>query len=65
MRKYKNIKEYAEKKGVSVEDMKFFIMRSCLDLGCNLVRLEEDELQDVENVFNTLYYFNDLLDSVE
>lgn len=65
MAKYKNIKEYVEKTGITVDDMKFYILRSSLDLGCKVAHMDEDELQDVENVFNTLYYFNDLLDSVE
>lgn len=65
MAKYKNIKEYVEKTGITVDDMKFYILRSSLDLGCKVAHMDEDELQDVENVFDTLYYFNDLLDSVE
>jgi hypothetical protein len=65
MAKYKNIKEYVEKTGITVDDMKFYIIRSSLDLGCKVAHMDEDELQDAENMFDALYYFNELLDSVE
>ena len=65
MAKYKNIKEYVEKTGITVDDMKFYILRSCLDLGCKVAHMDEDELQDAENMFNTLHFFNELLDNVE
>lgn len=65
MEKYKNIKEYAEKTGVTVEDMKQYILRSCLELGCRVSFMDNEELQDTENVFTTLYLFNELLDGVE
>jgi len=65
MAKYKNIKEYAEKTGITVEDMKHYILRSSLDLGCRVAHMDEDELQDTENVFNALHFFNELLNNVE
>ena len=65
MAKYKNIKEYAEKTGITVEDMKRYILRSSLDLGCRVSHMDEDELQDAENVFNALHFFNEILDNVE
>ena len=65
MEKYKNIKEYVEKTGVTVEDMKHYILRSCLELGCRVSLMDNEELQDTENVFTTLYLFNELLDGVE
>lgn len=65
MAKYKNIKEYVEKTGITVDDMKFYILRSSLDLGCKVAHMDEDELQDAENMFDALYYFNELLNSVE
>ncbi len=65
MAKFKNIKEYVEKTGITVDDMKFYIIRSSLDLGCKVAHMDEDELQDAENMFDALYYFNELLDSVE
>lgn len=64
MEKYNSIREYAEKTGVTVDDMKDMILRTALDFGCDVAYVEDDKLQDVENMFSTLWRFNDLLDSV-
>lgn len=64
MEKYNSIREYAEKTGVTVDDMKDMILRTALDFGCDVAHVEDDKLQDVENMFSTLWRFNDLLDSV-
>lgn len=64
MKKYNCIKEYAEKTGVTVDDMKDMILRTSLDFGCRVAHMDDDDIQDVEHMFETLWRFNDLLDSV-
>ena len=65
MEKYKNIKEYAEGTCMEVDDMKYYILRSCLELGCRVFHMDEAELQEAEHVFSVLDLFNNLLDNVE
>lgn len=64
MERYNSIQKYAEKTGVTVDDMKDMILRTSLDFGCNIAHVEDDKLHDIEHMFETLWRFNDLLDSV-
>ena len=64
MEKYNSIKDYLDSEEMTVDDLKDMILRTSLDLGCNVAHIEDDKLQDVENMFSTLWRFNDLLDSV-
>lgn len=64
MEKYNSIKDYLDSEEMTVDDLKDMILRTSLDFGCNVAHIEDDKLQDVENMFSTLWRFNDLLDSV-
>ena len=64
MEKYNRIKDYLDSEEMTVDDLKDMILRTSLDFGCNVAHIEDDKLQDVENMFSTLWRFNDLLDSV-
>ena len=64
MEKYNSIKDYLDSEEMTVDDLKDMILRTSLDFGCNVAHVEDDKLQDVENMFSTLWLFNDLLDSV-
>ncbi len=64
MEKYNSIKDYLDSEEMTVDDLKDMILRTSLDFGCNVAHVEDDKLQDVENMFSTLWRFNDLLDSV-
>ena len=64
MEKYNSIKDYLDSEEMTVDDLKDMILRTSLDFGCNVAHIEDDKLQDVENLFSTLWRFNDLLDSV-
>ena len=65
MEKYKNISEYCENNNITVEDMKEMILTSALDLGCSAVNNFDESVHETAHVFTTLYYFNEVLDSVE
>ena len=64
MEKYNSIKDYLDSEEMTVDDLKDMILRTSLDFGCNVAHVEDDKLQEVENMFSTLWRFNDLLDSV-
>lgn len=64
MERYNSIQEYTEKTGVTVDDMKDMILRTSLDFGCRVAHMDDDDIQDAEHMFETLWRFNDLLDSV-
>jgi len=64
MEKYNSIKDYLDSEEMTVDDLKDMILRTSLDFGCNVAHIEDDKLQEVENMFSTLWRFNDLLDSV-
>lgn len=65
MEKYKNIKEYCEKNNISREDFQYYMLRTAIDFGSRVAHIQEDELQDTENMFTTLHFFNDIINKVE
>lgn len=65
MEKYKNIKEYCEKNNISKEDFRFYMLRTAIDFGSRVAHIQEEELQDVENLFTTIHFFNDIINKVE
>lgn len=64
MEKYDNIKEYCEENMMTVSDLKEMILDSALRLGCNAKLNFDEDLNETVQVFNTLYFFNDILDTV-
>jgi len=65
MEKNKNISEYLESVHLEKEDMKEMILTSALSLGCNAMNNFDGEVFETSHVFTTLYYFNEMLDSIE
>lgn len=65
MEKYKKISEYLENRPFAKDDLKEMILTSALDLGCNAANNFDQDVMATSHVFTTLYYFNDILDSVE
>lgn len=66
MKEYKNIAEYCRQEGnPSIEELKSQILRSSLEMLVVCKRNFEGDAEMTEKVALPLYYFNDILDSVE
>lgn len=65
MEKYNNIREYCESNNMTVEDLKDMMLTSAINLGCNAEKNFAESPRETEQVFDTLYYFNDMLNNVK
>ena len=65
MKKFNNIREYCESNNMTVEDFKDMMLTSAINLGCNVERNFEESPRETAQVFSTLFYFNDMLNSVK
>lgn len=65
MEKFNNIKDYCEKNNMTIDDFKDMMLTSALNLGCNAEKNFESSPKETEQVFCTLYFFNDMLNKVE
>lgn len=65
MEKYKSIKDYLDSEDMTKEEMKDYILRSSMSLGCECAHLFNGDGKEVERIFLTLDKFNSILDNVE
>lgn len=65
MEKYNNIREYCENNNMTVEDLKDMMLTSAINLGCNVEKNFEESPHETAQVFGTLYYFNDMLNTIK
>lgn len=64
MEKFNNIKEWCEKSEMTVDDLKDMMLTSALNLGCSAETNFEEDVRSTTQVFSTLSYFNDILNTV-
>ena len=65
MEEYNSIKEYLDSVNWSKEDLKGYILRTALNLGCECAHMFEGETEKIEEIFMMMDEFNDILDNVK
>lgn len=65
MEKYGSITEYLKSENMTKEDLKNYILRASLYLGCECAHLFYDDAEKVEEIFLPLDLFNNIIDNVE
>ena len=65
MEKFDSLQKYLNQIDMTVDDLKDMMLTSTLSLGINAVKNFDENVHETAHVFETLFYLNDILDSVE
>jgi hypothetical protein len=65
MKRYDSIEQFCKEEHTTIEELKDYILRTALTMGCECNRMYEGDAEEVQRAFLPLYFFNEILNKVK